>query len=143
VLDKPALDSTGPLQPVEDDSSRRYDVFGTANFFNFYPLAVAIEYLQKVGIPDIQFHNDGLVEQSIKGLMSAGYRVISPQKKGERSGVVFFSHQDPDKNGKIFNQLLEQGIYPALWKGNLRITPHLYNTAQDIEKLISAIKKTG
>ena len=34
-----------------------------------------------------------------------------------------------------------RGIYTALWKGNIRIAPHVYNTAQEIDQTIKALRE--
>jgi len=44
LMDEASLNSEGPIHLKEDHSARRYDVFGTANFFNYVPWAASIEY---------------------------------------------------------------------------------------------------
>jgi len=41
--------------------ARKYDVFGTANFFNFVPWRASVEYLLEKGIERIKSHNHGLL----------------------------------------------------------------------------------
>lgn len=54
-------------------TARRYDVFGTANFFNFKPWAASVEYLLKQGIDRIAIYYQKLVEQFISGIDSKKY----------------------------------------------------------------------
>src|SRR5262245_49227722 len=41
----------------DDLGARRYDVFGTANFFNFKPWTASVEYLVEQGIENIAMHH--------------------------------------------------------------------------------------
>ena len=65
--------------------ARKYDVFGTANFFNFKPWAASVEYFLRQGIDSIAAHNDGLVSRLLQGLDSLGYEVLSPRQVPTRS----------------------------------------------------------
>lgn len=139
VLSPEALQSTEELRLPAKNGARQYDVFGTANFFNFRPLTAAIEYLLTIGIDKIYDHNKELVEKIISGLDPAKYQLLSPQREGERSMLVVFSHKDKLRNKDIFQFLLTQGMYLALWKGNLRASAHIYNTQEDIHKLLNVL----
>ena len=139
VLSVEALQSEEELQLPAQNGARQYDVFGTANFFNFRPLTASIEYLLKIGIDKIYEHNDDLVEKIVSGLDQAKYQLISPEKKEERSMLVVFSHRNKVRNKDIFQFLLTRGFYLALWKGNLRASPHIYNTHEDIQKFLDVL----
>ena len=139
LLKEEALRSTGPLALPQEKSSRRYDVFAPANFFNFIPWRAAIEYLIAVGLTEIEQHNRQLVDILVEGLDKKQFYFVSPASTGDRTNIVVFSHRQSDKNPRILETLKKQGIYLALWKGNLRAAPHLYNTSQDIEKLLTCI----
>jgi len=123
-------------------TARKYDVFGTANFFNFVPFKAAIDYLLEIGLENIKAYHDQLIDRLIAGLNTDQYDLISPKEGKGRSSLVVLSHKDKDKNEQIFNDLKDQGIYTALWKGNLRIAPHVYNTQEEISKVLEALHKT-
>ncbi len=42
----------------------------------------------------------------------------------------------------IFRQLLEKGIYTAKWKGNIRVSPHIFNNDAEIEKVIEVLNES-
>jgi len=143
TLSQEEREREGPLSWQPSSETRRLDVFGTANFFNFRPLTVSIQYLLNIGLGKVHQHNDTLVEQLLSGLEKSGYDLISPRAKEKRSTLVVFSHPNKERNKGIHQELLAQGICLALWKGHLRASAHIYNTAVDIEKLISTLKKIG
>jgi selenocysteine lyase/cysteine desulfurase len=127
--------------PPGPATTRTYDVFGTANFFNFKPWAASIEYLLKQGIDRIASHDQSLVEQFIAGLDARKYELTSPHRGAARSTLVFLSHRDPARNDGVYVKLQEAGIDAAYRKGKLRFSPHLYNTRKDIEKALAVLNK--
>ena len=113
--------------------ARAYDVFGTANFFNFIPWAAALEDLLTQGIEAIARHDQALVEQLIGLLEDSDYRFISPTDPGQRAAIVVVSAADPRGNPAACQRLTDAGIDVALRAGNIRLSPHLYNTFDQIE----------
>lgn len=134
------LEGEGPLTLLLANNAARYDVFGTANFFNFCPLTASINYLLEIGMEEVYRHNDALVEKLIAGLTEFSYEFISPSERSQRSNLVVFSHPDRQRNAGIFQKLIAQGIYLANWKWNLRAAPHIFNTEDDIERLLKALR---
>ena len=139
LMDEVGLSHEGPLLLKEDRSSRRYDIFGTANFFNYVPWRASIEYLLAIGLDQVHAHNQQLVDQIIDGIDSKNFYFVSPIVKGSRTNIIVFSHQQASHNSALFEYLKTQGLHLALWKGKLRIAPHIYNTPQDIDRFLSVL----
>jgi selenocysteine lyase/cysteine desulfurase len=116
--------------------ARAYDVFGTANFLNFVPWASALKYLLAQGIEQIARHDQRLVERIVDSLDGSGYRFVSPTTPGERAAIVVLSNDDPSRNREIYERLNEAGIDVALRAGNIRLSPHLYNSLEDIDRAV-------
>ena len=112
--------------------AQRYDLFCTANFFNFMPWTVGIEHLTGIGIARIQEHNESLVAAFVHGLDNSKVRVVASSLFGTGSSIVSVSSVDPNKNAIIHQQLTHAGIDVALRRGNLRVSPHLFNSNADI-----------
>jgi selenocysteine lyase/cysteine desulfurase len=117
----------------DDLGARAYDVFGTANFLNFIPWAAALEYLLAQGIDAIADHDQALVEQLIGLLEDSGYRFISPTDAGQRAAIVVISAADSRDNEAVYQRLTDAGIDAALRAGNIRLSPHLYNTSDQVK----------
>jgi selenocysteine lyase/cysteine desulfurase len=131
-----------PAYELRDDiGAERFDVFGTANFLNFMTWSASLEYLLDKTIADVQRYDDALVQQVIDGLSDAGYRVISPIHGPERSTLVVFTHESPDRNPTIHKQLEEERVHVAERDNKLRVSPHLYNTPEEIEESIRVLAK--
>jgi selenocysteine lyase/cysteine desulfurase len=125
----------------DDLGARAYDVFGTANFFNFKPWTASVEYILEQGVERIAAHDGELVDRLIEGLLSLGYEVLSPHRGKPRSMLVITSHPDRSRNEHIHAALRENDIYIAFRKGNLRFSPHLYNTKEDIDRALGVLEK--
>lgn len=139
VLSETDLKSEDALVYKDIKTARKFDVFGTANFFNFVPFKAAIDYWLEVGLDKVRAYHDQLIDQLIAGLNVNQYDLISPKSGKERSSLVVLSHKDRDKNEQIFNRLVEKGIYAAFWKGDLRIAPHVYNTQEEIARVLEVL----
>jgi len=122
-----------------DLGARRYDVFGTANFFNFKPWAAAIEYLLSQGLENIEAYSNQLVTRLIEGVDAERYDIHSPRSGAERSTLVFISHKQPERNSQIHEELRRRRIFIAQRAGKLRLAPHLYNTQAEIDEALSTL----
>jgi cysteine desulfurase / selenocysteine lyase len=123
----------------DDLGARRYDVFGTANFFNFKPLAASIEYLLEQGSENIEEYDQNLITRLIEGLDPKKYDLLSPRSGVIRSTLVFISHKEPARNREVHEKLLKEKVFVAYRAGKLRFSPHLYNTEADIDRALSIL----
>lgn len=128
--------------PEGPAKAQKYDVFGTANFFNFKPWAASVEYLLEQGIDRVAEHDQQLVSQLINGLNFDKYELLSPRKGPERSTLVFISYKDGKHNSEIYSLLKNKDINIAFRRGKLRLSPHLYNSQEDIEKVLAVLDTT-
>jgi selenocysteine lyase/cysteine desulfurase len=72
------------------------------------------------------------------GLAEKGYTVISPFQKEERSGIVVFTHRSHDM-GFLFQSLKKIGVAVNLRNRTIRVSPHFYNTRDEIDLLLDAL----
>lgn len=141
VLSEEQLGKSDVISPQDVKTMHLYDQYGTANFFNYVPWKAAIDYLTQVGIGRIQEYNQGLITAFMDGLDRDRYGLISPEILPERTNSVIFTHRDKERNPTIFETLKKQGVYLGFWKGNMRFSPHLYNTAAEVDQMIELLHK--
>lgn len=122
---------------------KRFDVFGTASFFNVKPFASSVEALLEVGPERIEAHDRELVDRLVDGLLDerqgGRWRLISPEGPEARTPIVVFAHREPERNPQVFEHLRAAGVDLALRRGNLRASPHLHNTAEDVDRVLDAL----
>jgi len=143
VLSEEDLKSEGPLSLHDLNSARKYDVFGTANFFNFIPFKASIDYFLGIGLETVRAYHQELIDRLIGGIDEAFFEVISPREGDRRSSLVVISLRKKEKNETLYKALKDDGIYTAFWKGNLRMAPHVYNTQENIDRFIELLNTTG
>lgn len=102
-------------------------------------LTAAAELLLEIGLSGIERYVLELAQKAISGLMGLGYIIRSETKPEHQSAIVVFSHPDPAKNAQICRRLREQRVYIRLREGLLRISVHIYNVQQDIDRLLDAL----
>jgi selenocysteine lyase/cysteine desulfurase len=136
------LNLGGEPRVAEGIGARAFDVFGTANFFNFMPWAAALEYLLSIGMKVIADHDQRLVDRLRDGLDATGYQWVGPGEAPLRSSIVALSRGDSDTNAKTVAELAGRGIDVALRGGRIRVSPHLYNSVRDIDALVAVLRQT-
>ncbi|MFK7845287.1 MAG: aminotransferase class V-fold PLP-dependent enzyme [Rhodothermales bacterium] len=124
-------------------TSKTYDVFGTANFFNYVPWEASLSYLLDIGIDNICRHDQDLVQHLIDNLPASKYMLLSPPSGLARSTLTLVSHHDADKNQEIYDALKRHKLHVAFRRGNLRIAPHLYNSEADINQILALLDRLG
>ena len=85
----------------------------------------------------------GLTKYAIEGLERLGYPVVSPQGEGERSGIVCFNLHPERKDinpQQLVNELALRNIHVAARGEVVRISPHFYNTLEEIDALLNTLE---
>lgn len=77
-----------------------------------------------------------LTGRLIDGLQRLSKRVTSPTEKPRRSGIVTV---EVDNAGQVAKSLQEQKVIVAPRVNTLRISPHFYNTEQEIDTLLEKL----
>jgi selenocysteine lyase/cysteine desulfurase len=127
----------------EDAGARRWDVFGTANFFNFHTWGASLDYLDGVGLGAIAAHDTALVDRFVSGLDRDRYELLSPEAGPARSTLVFFAPRDRQRIDVCDQALQAAGVHVAKRAGALRLSPHLYNTVDDIDRALEELAQAS
>ncbi|MGH9536151.1 MAG: aminotransferase class V-fold PLP-dependent enzyme [Terriglobales bacterium] len=115
------------------------DVFDTANFFNFVPWTAALDVLLACGPARVAAHDRDLVARLLAVLDRVAYHVRSPEPP--ESAIAVLSHRQPGRNAAIHAALAAAGVDISLREGNLRLSPHFYNTPEDIARATAELER--
>lgn len=126
---------------------------GTPNIEGAIALGAAINYLNQIGMAQIQAHEQALVAQALPALKAIdGLTIYGPQVAQSRTGVIAFNldHLHPHdlataldmegvavRAGHHCAQPLMKWLATA---ATARASFYLYNTEADVEALVKAIK---
>jgi selenocysteine lyase/cysteine desulfurase len=121
-----------------DVGARAWDVFGTANFFNFSAWAASLEYLLDAKIDKVVQHDQHLVGRFLDTVDLDRYELVSPRSGAGRSTLIVLRPRGEDAV-TAQQRLAAAGIDVAVREGALRISPHLHNGDGDIDRAIRAL----
>ena len=118
-------------------SAARYEG-GTQNMVGFIGLADSLELLAEYGPEQIGPRVLEITDLACSKLAAAGATILSDRTGDHRSGIVSF-----DLPGQVAlevkQRLLAAGVVTSARAGKLRIAPHAYNNAADIDRLVAAL----
>jgi len=127
------------MQPFELPSSARRFEYGSLNFEGIYAFHNSLIYLNKIGIMNIERRNLELSSYLWSRLNDLGARLFTPQ--GNKSPIVSFFLKGGQE---IAEKLMEERIKVSAidWRGGLlRVSPHFYNTKEDIDFFVDKLKE--
>jgi selenocysteine lyase/cysteine desulfurase len=129
------LDFDHPKLLLRDDALRFEE--GSQNLMGIVGLGAAVDLLQEVGIGNIAERVLGLGDVIMEESNKRGFSVLTPVSRKERGGNVTIGGDfDP---GSMRDGLRDRGIMVNVRGGGLRISPHFYNTREDIRRLFLSI----
>lgn len=121
-----------------NDGALRFEP-GTLNVYGLAALDKSLEMLLAVGPERIEARIQALAQRVADGLRERGFDVVSSRRDGEASGIVAATHpQHPAE--AVYETLVERGVITAHRAGRLRISPHFYNTEEEIEQLLEGVE---
>ena len=110
----------------------RFDL-GCANFIGRVGLLAAVRLLLSVGIEAVEAWTLHLTDLLIEDLQARGYEVVSRLDRRHRSAIVTFAvPRDPQA---ALETLQEADIVISQRESYLRVSPHCYNTEQEILRI--------
>ena len=96
----------------------------------------SLEVLLSIGIESIAAHARTLSMQVSQGLEKLGLTVISPQVFAARSGNTCFLTKDA---ATLQIQLAQRKVLCWGEYGRLRVSTHLYNSSDDVDRLLQVL----
>jgi selenocysteine lyase/cysteine desulfurase len=110
---------------------------GSMNLMGIVGIGAALDLLFEVGIEHIEQRVLDLGDLVLKEAAKRGYRVLTPIARNERGGnITFTGNFDP---AKMRDSLQDKRIMVNARGGGIRVSPHFYNTGEDIAGLFDAM----
>ena len=123
-----------------NDDVSKYE-FSTLAFGCILGLSESLKYLNTIGIDKIYKYNLFLTDHLIEGLNQLDAKIISTDKCVNRSPIITAKFKNKDSES-IINDLRCANIFISQRKEWVRFSPHFYNTLEDIDLVISEIRKS-
>jgi len=112
---------------------------GTGPIALIHGLNASLELLKANGTEAIAAYLETLTDYLCQNLSSRNYRVISTRDLGQKSQIVCIQHRGGASAMHLYSQLKSNNIITAPRGDRLRIAPHIYNSFDEIDRLVSAL----
>jgi selenocysteine lyase/cysteine desulfurase len=142
--DKPEHDNIASWDRPTVDTAEKYDpgCVGEDAQDGFH---ASLTYFNKLGINDIEKRVLSLSGYLMDELKEMSATIFTPAEASSRAGIVTYSLGDYKLNQRSYDTLQKAGIVVSHRYiggiGGIRVSPHFFNTEEDIDKLLAAQKK--
>lgn len=111
---------------------------GMPNYPAVYAVRAALEYILKTGVASIHAHAQPLVLACLEGLKPLDVDLLTPDDPESLAGIIAFRHH---KAERIHRFLHDRNIHLMSHAGRLRVALHGYNTIEDVERFLDAMRE--
>jgi selenocysteine lyase/cysteine desulfurase len=118
-------------------TARRFES-GTPPIPAIYAGIAGVELLSEIGIAETREHVTALNERLIAGVDALGGTVATPREPEGRGALVCIRSTDAPA---LVRALGDDGIVTSDRDGNLRVSAHAYNVADDIDAILEALER--
>lgn len=115
------------------ESGRKFEM-ATLGMQDYLGMACAIELLLELGPAEIRGHIHGLHDVVFRWAEGRGdVRMVTPHHTDERAGILAFN---TPRDEAAFRALSESRVVCSFREGMLRLSPHFYNTVDEMERIV-------
>ena len=118
-------------------TARRFDGPETASYVNATGLARSAELLSELGLEAVNRHVTGLLAHLESGLPRPYRRRAGPS--AFPSPILLVEADDTYRVHRTYRDLREAGFWVSLRDDGIRISPHVYNTPGDMDRLLELL----
>jgi selenocysteine lyase/cysteine desulfurase len=118
-------------------TARRFQS-GTPPVPSIYAGIAGLELMEEIGVAATRAHVTELNERLIGGVDDLGGTVVTPRDPDKRGALVCIRSMDAPQ---LVAALETDGIVTSERDGNLRVSAHSYNTAEDIDSVLAALAR--
>jgi len=122
------------------ESARRYEL-GSFNSAGIVGGVASLELLLEVGIDNIYNYVMALIDLIYDNFCREGLKLNSNMDRNVRSGIVSFYPHEKRKSELLISYLRKNNIEVSMREGVIRVSPHFYNTIDEINKFLEVCKE--
>ena len=127
-------------EPLDATLSAKKFEYGTLHFQGVYGLERSLKYLNDIGMENVERRILQLSSYLWSRLSEIGKKMYTP--RGTRSPIVSFYEQDAvETSAKLMEEKVKVTGREA-HGGHIRVSPHFYNTTEDIDHFIKKLEET-
>jgi kynureninase len=119
------------------EDARRFEL-GTPALPTVHTALGGQELIDEVGVPAIAERNRELTEHLMGRAKEAGFALTTSPDPEHRSAIIMIQHPNP---GGAVKHLASEGIIVDYRPGHVRVSPHFYNTVEEIDICLDALRR--
>ena len=127
---------TFDVEHVDLASSARRFEYGTPSVAAVVASRAGMSLVEEVGIPTVRARHMALSQRLLDGALEQGWRARSPRRAEERTSIVTLEHPEPRL---AVQALRSSGVVCDARPGLIRLSPHYFNTAEEIDRALEAL----
>ena len=105
-----------------------------------FGLGATLELFEEVGAGAIESRVLRMAGRLVGGLIEKGYQVVGPQASRPQSAIVSVAVRNDAEREHIDRGLLESRTRCAVRESRVRLSPHFYNTDDEIDRLLGCLQ---
>ena len=122
--------------PTFRSDARRFEMI-TLPYQDFVGMTASLQLLLEIGVRDIAEVTRATHEPIVKWAEENGVRIVSPTQNGHRSAILCIA---PPKPAEAYHGLKRARVVCSLREGSIRLSPHCYNTVEEMGKVIEVLE---
>jgi len=111
---------------------------GTPPIPSIYAGVAGVELMEEIGIAETRKHVLDLNSRLIDGLDDLRATIVTPRRPKRRGALICVASLDAPA---LVTALGREGIVTSSRDGNLRLSAHCYNSAEDVDEVLAALKR--
>lgn len=116
------------------DDARRFE-FITLPFQDFAGMNASLELFFDIGTDGVYAHIERLTTEIVRWAESRRMPMVTPAAPSRRAGIVCLKPPDAER---VSERLTSRGVVHSYREGAIRLSPHLYNTLDDVRAALAA-----
>jgi selenocysteine lyase/cysteine desulfurase len=118
------------------EDARKFEMI-TLPYQDFVGFNASLDLFLEVGLDEVYARIERLTGMIIEwALGTAGVKLVTPPDRERRAGIVAVAPRDP---AGASERLTAAGVIHSLREGAIRLSPHFYNTGEEIERALSLL----
>lgn len=117
------------------DDARRFELI-TLPFQDFAGMNASLELFMELGLGRVYAHVESLATQIVDWARDRGVPLVTPADRARRGGAICIRPRDAES---VSARLKGQGVIHSYREGAIRLSPHMYNTADEVAAALAII----
>lgn len=117
------------------DDARRFELI-TLPFPDFAGMNASLELFFDLGLDAVYAHVERLASRIVDWAVENRVELVTPADRARRGGVVCLR---PKNAETVSARLQREGVVHSYREGAIRLSPHMYNTPQEVDQALGII----